>query len=233
MLTRRFVSALLLDLRDHHRANLPGPGHVGPPTGLQVDVTDGEKPDPALSGGWFDGHRLDEIGTRRELLVRHPDGANREILLNQPVQLPSDVLLVRNRLRQVEIEATTAVPDGAAGHFRGNHHGEEVHAGVHPHQSMTARPIDDRRDLGARDVLGYRLCRNMHYRLAAISLASVNDADLGPIGQDQSAPVTRLSSAHGIEYGPIELNTPLVHRSYARDTLPEVYVTLIQKFRHW
>ena len=92
---------------------------------------------------------------------------------------------------------------------------------------MPALPVDDRGHLGPNDAFGYRVCGNVDYRVDLVSLACIDDFDPRSVRQNQRPTVTRLTSASGIEYGPIELDPAVIRDNNVRSALAKVSVALI------
>jgi hypothetical protein len=140
-----------------------------------------------------------------ELLVGDPARSHLVILGDQPVELGGDPLLVQTGVGQVEIKATLAVADRAAGHVAGYHGAQQVHAGMHAHQPVAPLPIDLDLDLHAGLGQIGALGGDVHHLVLARALARVDDPRLAA-GPAQQADVAGLPAASGIEHRPVELN---------------------------
>jgi len=91
-----------------------------------------------------------------------------------------------------------------SGHVAGDHRAQQVHAAVHAHQPVPARPVD----LGGHPAAGRRRrdpgAEQVHNVLVALALDRVDDLERLAGLQAKHADVARLTAAHGIEDRAVE-----------------------------
>ena len=111
-----------------------------------------------------------------------------------------------------------------AGHRRRNERAQEVQAGMYPHQAMPAVPVDAGGDPGAGEGGIGRCFRNVDDLVRGRALAGIDDADGGPIVEDQLATVARLTASERVEDGAVEANPGFIHRGDAGFARPCVRI---------
>ena len=185
------------------------------------------RPDPR---GGSTAMVLDQIGPRVELLVGDPFRADGMILLDEAVEIRGDPFLVETGFRDVEVEPALAFAHLAARDGVGENGGEQVHTGVHTHQTVTPLPVDLRRDPRAGRDRRRLLRRDMQDTVRSVALDRTDDGNRGPVAGRERAAVSRLSAARRVEHGPVELNTALVHGDDGRLACPGIGVLAKYRF---
>ena len=86
-----------------------------------------------------------------------------------------DLVLVEARVRQIEVDATFAVTDLAAGDFALHHGAQQMQAGVHAHMPMAPVPVDLGRQLSTGVGEGAARLGQVHDIFVVLSLAGIDN----------------------------------------------------------
>ncbi len=205
---------------------------MGAAAGLEVDAGDVEKPHPPEAGRRLDRHGSHQLGVRVELMVGDPARRHRVIGGDQRMELRRDLLLVQHHVARIEIQARTLVAHLTAGHAGRHRRAEQMEAGVHPHQTVTACPVDfgrhgfaDRRQRLARH-------RNVQDLAGRDAFARIGYANHAAARAPKLPGVAWLAAAHRIKHRAVETNSGAIHGGHGRGAELEITVLAEQFLGH-
>ena len=159
----------------------------------------------------YEWETFDQVRARFQLLIGDPARTDRVILLDQPIELGGNLLLVEGAFGQIEVESPAAVANGSAGHTGRNHGAKKVHERVHAHEAMTALPVDAGLQLLPNQIGPDLGIGNMNDVPGHVVLTGIDDADLAAVLKTQNAGIPGLATAHRIEDRSIQSDSRFVN----------------------